>query len=628
MQVVFFLELNTINLFPMLFFRLMGKEVFYLTASKFFQSKNRIQFLDKSGVKWLNYQNYPAGVVSEIWTKPQVLCKLVADSLSKKNSFDLLKEQLNLNQKLEQCLRVCIERRIYPRARMFSELLFFAEHIGNTGKEVIGFWIPNDIISFEISRVENNIRNFCPKWWTIFELVFTSIPILLKKFRNKIPAFRLGKSSKSEFDFNLEEEEKVKKVLLFSDFEVIFFPHHGIWYGNLFKKDHFYSKDLDNPFFLSRILHISLGESHSQIQKSIDFYNNHKIPYCDWNDFKTSPIELIKLSATFILKFIKLSWKDWDLSLLIHYINIVYITIGNLKKLTQLTQLKAILVGYDILFPAELALAGRIKNIKCIAVQERMLTTLGSSRMILDHYFVFGKEIKKRLEEIHDELLPHIYATGPTRLKDHYQATKKRLSLRATIPKGYKFVVLVLDFHSGKHWYTNGRSVVNNWKNNSWFYRQILKLCEVFTFAHFMIKGKNTDFLNIPYFRDIVDQIEKTPNCEVVQDYQTWTPFTSASVADITIALHTSLGDEILAMGKPVIFYDLFGFPSKVLDYGNKATAYSFEDLKEKLGRFFASPKEYNNDLNFLRNKFYTVTDKSIVKVLNAKLLDILYSQS
>ena len=350
---------------------------------------------------------------------------------------------------------------------MFSELLFFAEHIGNTGKEVIGFWIPNDIISFEISRVENNIRNFCPKWWTIFELVFTSIPILLKKFRNKIPAFRLGKSSKSEFDFNLEEEEKVKKVLLFSDFEVIFFPHHGIWYGNLFKKDHFYSKDLDNPFFLSRILHISLGESHSQIQKSIDFYNNHKIPYCDWNDFKTSPIELIKLSATFILKFIKLSWKDWDLSLLIHYINIVCITIGNLKKLTQLTQLKAILVGYDILFPAELALAGRIKNIKCIAVQERMLTTLGSSRMILDHYFVFGKEIKKRLEEIHDELLPHIYATGPTRLKDHYQATKKRLSLRATIPKGYKFVVLVLDFHSGKHWYTNGRSVVSNWKNNS-----------------------------------------------------------------------------------------------------------------------------------------------------------------
>jgi len=119
MKVVFFLELSIFNAFPMLYFRLTRKEIYYLTASKVLQNKNRIQFFDKLGIKWLSFQDFHLDSISEVWTKTPSLCMQVADILSKKNSFALLRRQLYLDKTQDQCLQACIERRIYPTARLF-----------------------------------------------------------------------------------------------------------------------------------------------------------------------------------------------------------------------------------------------------------------------------------------------------------------------------------------------------------------------------------------------------------------------------------------------------------------------------------------------------------------------------
>lgn len=143
-----------------------------------------------------------------------------------------------------------------------------------------------------------------------------------------------------------------------------------------------------------------------------------------------------------------------------------------------------------------------------------------------------------------------------------------------------------------------------------------------------MSKGKNFDFINIPYITDIVEIIEQTPNCMLIKDYEQWTPFTSVSVSDIAIALHTSLGDEMLALGKPVIFYNFFRFPSELLDYGPEVMSYTFEDLKLKLVTFFNNPEKYNQKLDSTRKNFFSVSKATPKQMLQQQLIKIYNNQN
>ena len=69
-----------------------------------------------------------------------------------------------------------------------------------------------------------------------------------------------------------------------SKYEIVYFPHKGIWYGNLFLKNHFHSSEPENPFHKSKILHFSLSEDKNLIKSSIDYYNENNIPYADWSE--------------------------------------------------------------------------------------------------------------------------------------------------------------------------------------------------------------------------------------------------------------------------------------------------------------------------------------------------------
>ena len=120
--------------------------------------------------------------------------------------------------------------------------------------------------------------------------------------------------------------------------------------------------------------------------------------------------------------------------------------------------------------------------------------------------------------------------------------------------------------------------------------------------------------------------IEKTPNCMLIKDYEQWTPFTVVSGTDITVALHTSLGDEILALGKPLIFYDYFRFPSELLDYGSDVMSYTFYDLRSKLETYFLDPVKYNQKLDPTRIQFYN-SSKWTPKQLLHKQLNKIYQK-
>jgi len=142
-----------------------------------------------------------------------------------------------------------------------------------------------------------------------------------------------------------------------------------------------------------------------------------------------------------------------------------------------------------------------------------------------------------------------------------------------------------------------------------------------------MIKGKNYDFINIPFFPDVVKNIDKTSNCKLVKDYEKWTPFTSVSISDIAIALHTSLGDEMLALGKPVIFYDYLKFASEFFDYGSEVISFNFDDVKLKLTSFIENPEKYNQSLDPIRKKCFNISNESPKQLLDKELIEIYHNR-
>ena len=78
-----------------------------------------------------------------------------------------------------------------------------------------------------------------------------------------------------------------------------------------------------------------------------------------------------------------------------------------------------------------------------------------------------------------------------------------------------------------------------------------------------VIKSKNYEWMNIPFFKDIINDIKQRKNISILDDQKKWTPTQSINTCDFAISLYSSLSDEMLAIGKPVIIVNKFGIFGK-----------------------------------------------------------------
>jgi hypothetical protein len=621
---IYFLELNWSNFLFALLFRLAGIKVYYLTLSSSWQKESKIQKLNELGIIWLNYQHFNIKKPATCYVKANKIREHLGSFLTKTTAFHLLKKQTEIPDCEEFSLRNVVVRSMESKIFLMAELLVYAELIESKSINNRWMWASNDVISREILEKEGNWVNICPKWWASLNFVGNVLSRIYRTIISQVTRSNFFTASKlSSVKEKTKTSVSISKETKWSKYEILYFPHGGINYSHLFLKDHFYSSYTRNHFFPSKILHFSLSDDPNLLKSSIDYYKENDIPYADWCEVSSvTKKQMALMSFSFIKKYLTKAWKEFNLYFLVIFLYNYIKIIVNIKRLEQFPSLKIVLAGHDILFPTQLALACRVKKIKTVSVQERMLPLWFFSPFLLDHYFIYGPPSKKILEERFKSLIKNIYEIGPIRLGKHYECIEKSHEYKKKLPD-YKFRVLVLDWHSEYDFYQNGRCVVNNWRNNIKFYQDILSLCESFPQAHFMIKGKNYDFINIPYFSDVVNQIEEASNCMLVKDYKKWTPYTSVAVTDIAIARHTSLGDEMLALGKPVIFYENVRFASEFFDYGSEVISFHFEDMKLKLTSFIENPIKFNQRLGPIRKKCYSVSNELPKQMLVKKLEEI-----
>lgn len=381
-----------------------------------------------------------------------------------------------------------------------------------------------------------------------------------------------------------------------AQFEVIYFPHKGVSYGELFVKNQFYATIDGNPFHPTRILHLAASTADAPSPESLRYYTEHGLPFASLESIAPTGF---RWELTTLLRFVKVVWRGYAflLTRLGHHggyrLAAYYFAFRMLRRfgeaIATMPRVRVALVGYDILFSPWLSAALASAGVRTVATQERfILPFYGHLDMFVDRYLVHGARIREEMERRPVSFSrKELKIVGPPRVDDikawegkpapdgKYERLKQRY-----------FLILALDYHTTKSWDQDRMARAATWSAVRGFYEDMLRLAMTFPTAYVVIKGKDLSNLENPQLADVVARIAHQANIHIETELNKYLPAYMAAVADLGIALHTSLGDEMLASGKACLFYDRIDFLGSLYDYdGFPVVVRSFDEMAMRVGK-------------------------------------------
>lgn len=558
-------NLTTPKLFIGIFFLLFKIKVVYLNATKYFRKKKAQEILNNIGFVWLKLNELEETKHrNEIFNSERVANSIV-DELTNSSIFTYIIREFRTARDSTDKFKIVLNDSFINYLVPVSQLYEIAYILKEKFRLKRIFIFDNKGVLYEKLRREFKITDSV----VIPDFSFVSDVLnLLKGISKKLKFQPYHINTKK----GLLEEDPTTNVSDCSKYEVAYFPHKGIFYGDLFIKDNYYSSNPDSDFHPSKILHISLGEDRRLLEKSIKYYRDNNIPYADLNSFniyswKIPLNALAKLFGKTGYGLIKDLYKygfTIIFLLILSYLKIIYY----LFMIEKLTNLKVALAGYDILLPRELSVALSSRNVITFAVQERFINSFVPLHYYItyDYYVIAGEKAKGNfLSKAH---IPNLLCYGLPRVDNIYYWANNKKDDKYELIKKQKKIVLVLDYHVERDVFDDAQIILANVKNVRKFYLDILRLADSFQEAVFVIKGKLAQNCENPILEDIVEQIDMRENVFFELDLVKCNPYYMAARADLAIALYTSLCDEMLAARKPVLIYDFINFPGAFFNYG------------------------------------------------------------
>jgi hypothetical protein len=575
------------NLIYVFLFRLLFSKIFYVEISNSLKKKFIISLLSKADIYWINYQDYE---IIDAHSNKILKNIQFCDNISKFISDNIWSKSLKFYFLKKAYLESCLISKIRNDCETIFETFEIARILAKNNFSVTIIVTKNFFFKSIKEKYYNKDNFFC--------ISNINLSILIKLFYLII--FFLRKISFIIFfKLVMKPLKQDKKNLTIHDYKTIYFPHKGMFYLNNLK-DIFYSK---TNFFFKKQNIIHAEWSFKEVDRNtIDFYKKNNIYYIFWDSLKSTKyifLLFINFTTNNFTNFIKY----FRYNIFFHIFSSIYHINSAEEKLSTFKNLKIALIGYDILFPVELSLALKKKNIITISVQDRIATVSLSNKMILDHYFVLGHQTLKILKKRMSNTITNFYKSYPLKI-DKIKVVKSK-------PFKKKLNCLVIDFHSvgAENWYINGRSI-NNWKHNDKFYKFIIKLSQKYKNINFLIKSKDYNWTANKYFGETLSTIYNSKNIKIMKDF---TPEDSLLVADFGLARHSSLSDELLYLGKPVIIYDLGGYPSSFFDFSNRIICHNDIAVVKKIDFLLKNFKRFNKIQDTDRKKIFY--HNSIVKL-------------
>lgn len=375
---------------------------------------------------------------------------------------------------------------------------------------------------------------------------------------------------------------------------VAFFPYKGVVYNNLFYKDHYYDPNPESPYHQKRILHVEmLDDRHDVAELSQQYYRDCGINLA----FMEMGLGLNRENARLLINAARqiwgatsqvTKWREKTLAFVVMMRGYVQFLRG-WKNSAPFADVKVALIGFDYLFATSFVLALQARGIKVVAMQDRYILTFHESfHPVFDTYFVSGVNVQKRLSKSPFHWLgemPVIGLVRSERLKTYREEGAPVAFEKVETPQK---LVVVLDFLSYPDPLTDADNSMVCWETNRAFYQDILRLAGEHPDAHFVIRGKNDAWCSIPYYADIMETIDATPNVEVNHEYEeVYVSYKMIAMADLVIGRATSLGDEALSVGTPVLFHDWTPMRASnvadICDYdGFPIYVHSYDDLSKR----------------------------------------------
>ncbi len=387
---------------------------------------------------------------------------------------------------------------------------------------------------------------------------------------------------------------------------VAYVVHHGLNYGNLFNKDLFYSHIPTSDLHPKNLLHLD----YSGVQSPAEHLNWISLGRMRQSRLSgiRSWIRAMSRGVLHIRSFGNI------LSLVVlarTYRNFQVFA----QELESYPDLNIALIDYEILCPKELLLAFMSRGIRTVATQERFFVSFNNlfGSTILSDYLctsTFSAEVIKRSPLY---CIDRVVPVGQYR-SDNLLEIQKNPSpeiIKKSADKGTR-VITALGFHTRRNWQDSQVDPMLSWSAHREFLQDMIRLSLEIPGIMIILRFKEIGWGDLDVFTDLIQQIERAENITISTDYsRPMISYDLCAHSDLIIAKHTSLADECLAAGIPVLFHDYTHntrqLVSGAFDYSPaRIVCHDYDELKMRVLCVLAkAPDDLTHDYLMLQKNFY-----------------------
>lgn len=581
-----------------IFFRKLGYRVFYLELSGNRNTKTEnitIEKLKHAGIVPLPFENLSgfkgfSEIDSDSEMKSfkrtqeiapieffQVFEKLFANNTNITKKLQIVIHSMVVNQMMNVTGKVNIWANAHPdRNFLLIDVSYLALIAPELAPNVRLLVIPFDILESGMAIVTGIISRFL---------------YLLKA------AFRFKGKVVSQTGTASREVDQSRVALV---------THKGLNYGNLFEKDLFYSAQINSELHPERLLHIDYSGWISPSEKlKWVCLSNHR------QSFTTNIYSVLVVWCKGILHV-----RNMRHLICLQFLTNFYVSYKSFSTaLESYPNLKLALIDYEILCPKALLLAFESRGIRTVATQERFIFAFNNLfvSIILNDYLCNSQFAAEALKRSPINCVDHFLPVGQFR-SDNLLEAKKSPSpqiLKSPISKGLR-IITALGFTSSMEWKNSQLNLLINWKAHQHFLDDMIRLSKEIPDIFIILRYKDVDWVSLSVFAETVQKINSSGNMIISMDYdKSYFSYDLCAHSDLVIAKHTSLGDECLSAGIPVLFHEYTHNTERLIadafDYTPaRIMCFNYDELLERAKIILSgTPNAMTGDYEYLKNVVY-----------------------
>ena len=610
-SVIFFNKLDYFSLILSVLLKPFFSSIHFRNAIVSFQKHNVINKLKMIGIYWISFVDSKYGIYNESHKIREELEVSFVNNRVKNNILvKKLINDFNFDQLLEKKLFLSFRQQFFQDDynSEASSIVLAKNYFLNKDKRV--FYFPSDYNSYLLIK-EFKSKKFCIIGIHAFINLFFKLTFFaIKKFKNLF----------SKIFFKKLEKKTIKKNNISYKYQIAYFPHQSLKYGNFFKKTYLYDNDHNSPLFKEKLLTLFWDDT-DEISKR--YFRIHGIPWFNLQSFKKNKILFIKNLKFFLGS----AYKDrlsffLSINRLFFFIFFIQFTkkfIYSIHVLNQFKYLKLIYVHYDTLFPQTFLLACALKGVKTMSAQERPYHYLLLSPQFYDSYLTAGDGFHKILKNkgyICEQFIT-VGLPRTTYINKKKTFFSKKIEEYLKIKENKKIILCfgligANDFEAGLYG-QNGNSL----KSQINFANCILKLSKNFNNLHFIVRYKDENtHRKLP--TNLLNEINNFENIEINTNFNSVNSYDLISISDFVIGKFSTIMEESLSAGKEIAILDEENYCSSLGHVINEIDVVksSYEEIYERLKLFSNGNFEKNNKVQSIKENFFPKKDLDIFELI------------